>query len=92
MIIRAESELEGLMNDYRSWDYYDFIEVFFVNRFPGIKARSTTVDNGLDRSLYWKDDYAREKWMKFKSNPVSYMCSMDIRTLQAFREAITKEI
>ena len=52
MIVRAESELEGLMNAYRSWDYYDFIEVFFVNRFPGIKARSTTVDNGLDRSLY----------------------------------------
>jgi hypothetical protein len=86
------NELVGLMNAYRSWDYYDFIEVFFVNRFPSVKTRVTTPDNGLDRSLYWKDDYAREKWMKFQSNPVSYMCSMDSRTLEAFREAITKEI
>jgi len=92
MIVKAESELVGLMNAYRSWDFYDFIEVFFVNCFPDVKDRATTTDNSLDRSLYWKDDYAREKWQKFQKNPVSYMCSMDNRTLEAFREAITKEI
>ena len=86
------NELSGLMNAYRSWHYYDFIEKFFINRFPDVKDRATTVDNGLDRSLYWKDDYAREKWRKFQKNPVVYMCSMDSMTLKAFSEAITKEI
>ncbi len=91
MIIKAESELEGLMNAYRSWDYYDFIEVFFANRFPEVKNRAITPDNGLDRSLYWEDYYAREKWRKFQKNPVSYSCRMDVRTLRVFREAIIKE-
>ena len=71
-------ELRGLISAWISWDYNDFIEKFFVNRFAGC-------------GFHPDDDYPKEKWEKFKKNPVSYMCSMDDRTFAEFTKAVEKQ-
>ena len=68
-------ELRGLISAWISWDYNDFIEKFFVNRF------------GYPE----EDSYPKEKWDKFKKNPVSYMCSMDEHTFAEFTLAVKKQ-
>jgi hypothetical protein len=69
-------ELRGLVSAWISWGYSDFVEKFFVNRFGGFHP---------------DDDYPKEKWEKFKKNPVSYMCSMDDRTFAEFTKAVKKQ-
>jgi len=71
------SILVGLRSAWISWDYDDFLKNFFYNRFPN--------HEGIDPM---HDSYALEKWDKFKSNPVSYMCNMDDGTLAEFATAV----
>ena len=85
------SELEGLMKAYRSWDFYDFMDNFFLNCFPHHKQMATDNEKGLIRARYFDDSYAREKWRSFQKNPVSFACHLDSRTLKMFKEAIQKE-
>jgi len=85
------NELEGLMKAYRSWDFYDFMDNFFLNCFPHHKQMATDNEKGLIRARYFDDSYAREKWRSFQKNPVSFACYLDSRTLKMFKEAIQKE-
>ena len=85
---KESSLLRGLQEAWVSWDYYAFMDKFFVNRFPQYK------DYKDDKGNYtWSEgSYPHEKWMKFKDNPVSYMCNMDDTTMHEFAKAIKKEM
>ena len=85
-------EVEGLMTVYRSCDFYDFMDEFFLNRFPDHKQRATDSEKGLIRARYFDDSYAREKWRSFQKNPVFYMCHMDKQTLAEFEKAILRRM
>ena len=77
--------LMGLRSAWRRWDYDDFMNNFFINRFPRYKERKN------EHGHYKLEGYALEKWRKFTDNPVAYMCHMDDDTLSAFAKAIRKE-
>ena len=76
--------LMGLRSAWRSWDFNDFMDNFFVNRFPQYEREN-------EHGSYRLEGYPREKWQKFTDNPVSYMCNMDDNTLSEFAKAIRKE-
>jgi len=78
------SMLRGLRSAWINWDYDDFMEKFFINRFPNHNTKD-------DDDSYIFDAYSKEKWLKFKDNPVSYMCNMDDITLDEFAKAVYKQ-
>jgi len=78
------SMLKGLRSAWINWDYNDFMEKFFINRFPN---HNTKDDDGY----YIFNGYSKEKWLKFQDNPVSYMCNMDDNTLDEFAKAVYKQ-
>ena len=77
--------LDGLMKAWISWDFDDFMNLFFVKAFP-------RYDNDFHRhknGSYKMGAYRAEKFRKFQSNPASFMCEMDNNTKEEFSKAIT---
>ena len=76
--------LMGLRSAWMRWDFNDFMDNFFINRFP-------RHDRKDEYGSYILEGYPLEKWRKFRDNPVGYMCNMDDNTLSEFSKAIRKE-
>ena len=91
--------LRDLAYCWTNWSLRNFVEEFYIPCFKSIEWSKKYYNayrmdennvrvNDIYVTMWEEDDYLREKYKKFCSNPVQYIGSMDNQTIQYFAVAI----